>query len=161
FSNLAEWTPMTTSSLGYFFSSFLRSGWMWMQLMQQSVQKSRRTTLPLRSFLIDSGPAVLSQPRPPSSSGAATLRLPSGSSFLSSFFASALSSFLGSALSPTLVSVLSSAAVRGPPARSTPTTAAPTTAATPASSGQGDRGLRVEAAGASGGTDWLIGWASH
>ena len=50
-SNLAEWTPMTTSSLGYFFSSLARSGMTWMQLMQQSVQKSRRTILPRRSFM--------------------------------------------------------------------------------------------------------------
>ena len=53
FSNLGEWTPMTTSSLAYFFSSLARSGRMWMQLMQQSVQKSRRTTLPLRSFELE------------------------------------------------------------------------------------------------------------
>ena len=63
-SNLAEWTPMTTSSLAYFFSSFARSGRMWMQLMQQKVQKSSRTILPRRSFS-RSGPAVLSQATPP------------------------------------------------------------------------------------------------
>ena len=60
---------MTTSSLGYFFSSLARSGSVWMQLMQQSVQKSRTTILPRRSLSL-SGPAVLSQATPPSSSGA-------------------------------------------------------------------------------------------
>src|SRR5437660_642915 len=45
-SNLAEWTPITTSSLGYFFSSLAKSGMTCMQLMQQKVQKSSRTTLP-------------------------------------------------------------------------------------------------------------------
>src|SRR5690349_17506228 len=40
-----------------------------MQLMQQSVQKSSTTTLPRRSFS-RTGPAVLSQAVPPSSSGA-------------------------------------------------------------------------------------------
>src|SRR5262245_31005214 len=68
-SNLAEWTPMTTSSFAYFFSSFARSGMTWMQLMQHRVQKSRRTTLPLSSFRV-SGLPVLSQATPPSSSGA-------------------------------------------------------------------------------------------
>jgi len=33
--NLAEWTPMTTSSFGNFSSSFLRSGKTWWQLIQQ------------------------------------------------------------------------------------------------------------------------------
>src|SRR4051794_31678162 len=61
--------PMTTSSLGYFFSSLARSGSTWMQLMQQYVQKSSTTTLPRRSLSL-TGPAVLSQPTPPSSSGA-------------------------------------------------------------------------------------------
>src|SRR5262245_43125764 len=42
-----------------------------MQLMQQKVQKSSRTILPLRS-LRRSGPAVFSQAVPPLSSGAAT-----------------------------------------------------------------------------------------
>src|SRR5262245_24347313 len=68
-SNLAEWTPMTTSSFAYFFSSFARSGMTWMQLMQQSVQKSRRTTLPFSSLSV-SGLPVLSHATPPSSSGA-------------------------------------------------------------------------------------------
>src|SRR5947209_3433877 len=60
FLNLAEWTPMTTSSFGYFASRFLRSGMMCMQLMQQYVQKSSRTILPLRSFFKDSGLSVFS-----------------------------------------------------------------------------------------------------
>src|SRR5262245_12039942 len=68
-SNLAEWTPTTTSSLEYFFSSLARSGMMWRQLMQQRVQKSRSTTLPFNS-LRESGLPVLSQAIPPSSSGA-------------------------------------------------------------------------------------------
>src|SRR5262245_53338050 len=68
-SNFAEWTPTTTSSLGYFFSSLARSGSTWMQLMQQNVQKSSKTILPLRSFR-RTGPAVFSQATPPSSSGA-------------------------------------------------------------------------------------------
>src|SRR4051812_17904402 len=80
FSNLAEWTPMTTSSLAYFFSSFSMSGMMWMQLMQQSVQKSSRTTLPFRALRL-SGLPVLSQAVPPSSSGAfMSLRAAGGSS---------------------------------------------------------------------------------
>src|SRR5262245_59530086 len=70
-SNFAEWTPITTSSLGYFFSSFSRSGRTWMQLMQHRVQKSRITILPRRSFSLI-GPAVFSQATPPSSSGAST-----------------------------------------------------------------------------------------
>src|SRR5438105_948948 len=68
-SNLAEWTPTTTNSFSYFFSSLARSGRVWMQLMQQKVQKSSRTTLPLRSLSL-SGPAVFSQAVPPSNSGA-------------------------------------------------------------------------------------------
>ena len=61
----AVWTPMTTSSFLYFFSSFARSGRTWWQLMQQYVQKSRRTILPRRSSTWI-GPAVLIQPVPPS-----------------------------------------------------------------------------------------------
>ena len=49
FSNLGLWTPMTTSSFGYFFSNLTRSGISWMQLIQQRVQKSKTTTLPRRS----------------------------------------------------------------------------------------------------------------
>ena len=60
---------MTTRSLAYFFSSLARSGKVWMQLMQQRVQKSRTTILPRRSLSLR-GPAVLSQATPPSSSGA-------------------------------------------------------------------------------------------
>src|SRR5262245_39316923 len=78
-SNLAEWTPITTSSLAYFFSSLARSGSVWMQLMQQYVQKSSRTILPRRSFS-RRGPAVFSQPTPPSSSGALARRPPAGGS---------------------------------------------------------------------------------
>ena len=69
-SNFGEWTPMTTSSLGYFFSSLARSGIVWRQLMQQSVQKSRTTMRP-RSSLSVIALSVLSQSTPPSSSGAA------------------------------------------------------------------------------------------
>src|SRR6185437_6603033 len=68
-SNLAVWIPTTTNSLGYFFSSRARSGSVWMQLMQHSVQKSRRTILPRRSFM-RTGPAVFSQATPPFNSGA-------------------------------------------------------------------------------------------
>src|SRR5262245_52620521 len=68
-SNLAEWTPTTTSSLGYFFSSRARSGSVWMQLMQQSVQKSSTTMRPRRSSR-RRGDAVFSQAMPPSSDGA-------------------------------------------------------------------------------------------
>src|SRR6188472_3804539 len=79
-SNLAEWTPMTTSSLAYFFSSLARSGMMWMQLMQQRVQKSRRTIFPFNEAMV-SGLPVLSQATPPSSSGAGIfLRAGAGSS---------------------------------------------------------------------------------
>src|SRR5882724_5013321 len=51
-SNLAEWTPITTRLLGYASSSFFSSGKMCMQLMQQYVQKSISTNLPLRSFFV-------------------------------------------------------------------------------------------------------------
>src|SRR5258705_457561 len=73
FSNLAEWTPITTSSLGYFSSSLARSGRTWMQLMQQNVQKSSRTILPLRSRR-RMGPAVFSHATPPSSGSQLTTR---------------------------------------------------------------------------------------
>src|SRR6516162_5023620 len=73
FENFAEWTPITTSCLSYFFSRYARSGRTCMQLMQQKVQKSRSTTLPRRSFRVIS-PLVLSQPDPPSRSGALNLR---------------------------------------------------------------------------------------
>ena len=62
-SNLAEWTPMTTSSFLYFSSSFARSGRTWWQLMQQNVQKSSRTILP-RSSASAIGPELI-QPTPP------------------------------------------------------------------------------------------------
>ena len=55
--NLGVCTPMTTRTPGYFASSLARSGRVWMQLMQQKVQKSRRTTLPFRSLSLI-GPAV-------------------------------------------------------------------------------------------------------
>src|SRR5713226_711726 len=63
-----------------------------MQLMQQKVQKSRTTILPRKSFS-RMGPAVLSQPMPPSSSGASTRSFFSPSAFIgsdSSFFSDAL-----------------------------------------------------------------------
>ena len=124
---------------------------MWMQLMQQRVQKSRRTTLPLRSFLSDSGPAVLSQARPGSNSGAAT-RLRS-SARGSSFFSSA---FLASAFSGAF---FSSAVEVGPPSIISPKRPSPQPTANPASSTHGNRGLRAGAGGA-GGADELIGRAS-
>ena len=74
FSNLAEWQPMTTNSLGYFFSRVFRSGRTCMQLMQQYVQKSTITIFPLRSFS-SIGPAVFSQPVPPSNRSAGILIL--------------------------------------------------------------------------------------
>ena len=57
--NLAEWTPITTSSLAQACSSFRSSGIRCMQLMQPRVQKSKRTNFPcsLRSSI---GCAVLS-----------------------------------------------------------------------------------------------------
>ena len=54
FVNLAEWTPITTSSFGYRSSSVFRSGRMCMQLMQQYVQKSSNTIRP-RSSASESG----------------------------------------------------------------------------------------------------------
>src|SRR5690606_19451034 len=66
----------------YFFSSFARSGRVWMQLMQQNVQKSRSTTLPRRSFKVI-GPAVFSQATPPSNSGAGRAFSSSSSGFCS------------------------------------------------------------------------------
>src|SRR4029079_4598240 len=93
-------------------SSLARSGWMWMQLMQQSVQKSRMTTLPLRSFLSDSGPAELSHATPPSISGAST------------FFSA------GS---------FSCAVFEAPLTRTTAPTGSPIPQSSPASTGQGKR----------------------
>ena len=66
-SNLAVWTPMTTSSFLYFSSSLARSGRTWWQLMQQKVQKSSRTILP-RSSASAIGPELI-QPTPPSRLG--------------------------------------------------------------------------------------------
>src|SRR6478752_4479437 len=74
FSNLAEWTPMTTSWLAYFFSSLAMSGIVWMQLMQQRVQKSSRTILPFKSASLIGAP-VLSQATPPDSSGAGSRKV--------------------------------------------------------------------------------------
>nr|GMD40624.1 hypothetical protein Iba_chr10aCG11140 [Ipomoea batatas] len=49
-SNFAECTPTTTNCISlYFFSRNSRSGSTCIQLIQQYVQKSRRTTLPLKS----------------------------------------------------------------------------------------------------------------
>src|SRR5271170_3270884 len=62
---------MTTSSFGYFRSSRFKSGMMCMQLMQQYVQKSRRTILP-RSCLRLMGSRTFSQSSPAGNSGAFT-----------------------------------------------------------------------------------------
>ncbi len=64
FSNLGEWTPMTTRTPGYLASSLAISGRVWMQLMQHSVQKSTSTMRPLRSAAA-MGRSVLSQSVPP------------------------------------------------------------------------------------------------
>src|SRR5262245_48188873 len=60
---------MTTSSCEYFSSSFLRSGRMCMQLMQQKVQKSSSTNFPFKSRNLI-GASVLSQARRSGNSGA-------------------------------------------------------------------------------------------
>src|SRR5512136_134845 len=59
-SNLAECTPITVRLSLYFCSRYFRSGRMWVQLMQQYVQKSRRTIRPFNSAR-ERGRAVLSQ----------------------------------------------------------------------------------------------------
>ena len=65
--NFPEWTPITTTSFLYFCSSLARTGRTWWQLMQQYVQKSSRTILPL-SLARSIGPELI-QPTPPSRLG--------------------------------------------------------------------------------------------
>ncbi len=60
---------MTTTSLGYFFSSLTRSGKRCRQLIQHNVQKSRMTILPRRSLSLI-GLSVPRNPVAPSKSGA-------------------------------------------------------------------------------------------
>ncbi len=68
--NLAEWTPSTTNgSLANRSSSCRSTGSRCMQLIQQVVQKSRRTTCPRRSSS-RGGRSMPSHASPPSSSGA-------------------------------------------------------------------------------------------